>query len=313
MEGDNLMQKFIIALITTIAIPGSFAQTTATPAPKPRVHAIAKVDPQTIISEDVKRHLTAVFDPHDTMSEVKGYVAQTRTELKTDADKSALLNIEKALDAVEESEKIEKTIQDTQGTIRVFESHVSQLKHDIDKPPYSNPSQIMGMIDAKNFEVELEPGVKLGTKLSDEANLGLRLEIELTHAAGESISVYEMQKLEDNCADAAKSIAKKEKWTRQEKKDKCAAATSKMIEAIRKDYRDNEDSINQQYRAGKNAELARTQSDLSAAQSDLIDLTAKRAVARTRASELFASVRIALGITGTRDPFLDSQQAEKGN
>jgi hypothetical protein len=183
------VEKFIIALIVPMAIPAIFAQTTAKPAPKPRINAVAKVDPQSIISEDVKRHLTAVFDPHDTMSEVKGYVAQTRTELKTDADKSTLLNIEKALDL--ESEKTEKEIGETQGTIRVFESQISQLKHESDNPPYSDPSQIMGLMEAKSFEVELEPGFKLGTTLSDDANLGLRLEIELKHSEGERISEYE--------------------------------------------------------------------------------------------------------------------------
>lgn len=308
------MRKFIIVLIAPIVIPSIFAQTTAKPAPKPRVHAVAKVDPQSIISEAVKQHLTAVFDPHDTMSEVKGYVAQTRTELKTDADKSALLNIEKALDSVEESEETEKKIEETQGTLRVFEFHISQGQHESDNPPYSNPSQIIGLIEAKSFEVEVEPGVKLGTTLSDDADLGLRLDIELRHSEGERISEYEMQKLQDNCADAVRSVAKNEKWTRQEKKDKCAVATTNLMEAIKKEYRDKEDSIKRQYRAEKDTELARARDALSESQSAVISLTAKRAAERSRASELFASVRIALGITGTRDPFLDQQPAvEKGN
>jgi hypothetical protein len=306
--------KFVVALIAPIVISASFAQTTAKPASKQQVHAAAKVDPQSIISEDVKRHLTAVFDPHDTMSEVKEYVAQTRTELKTDADKSALLNIEKALDLVEEFEKTEKEIGETQDTIRVIESHIRQFKHESDNPPYSNPSQIMGLIEAKSFEVELEPGFKLGTTLSDDANLELRLEIELKHSEGERISENEMQRQQDNCTAAVRSVAKKETWTRQVTKDKCSVATSNLIEAIKKDYRDKEDFIKRKYRTEIDTQVARTQGALSESQSTLIGLTAKRAAERARASELFAFVRIALGITGTRDPFLDRQsEVEKAN
>jgi hypothetical protein len=97
-------------------------------------------------------------------------------------------------------------------------------------------------------------------------------------------------------------------------KDKCSVATSNLIEAIKKDYRDKEDFIKRQYRTEKDTKLARTQGALSESQSAVIGLTATRAAERARASELFASVRIALGITGTRDPFLDQQPAvEKGN
>jgi len=79
---------FVLFLVSTILMT-AFAQTTQT---KPVVHKKVPVkpvvDPQTILSPDLKQTLLAAADPASTMADIRGYIHDGRVQVRTAKDRT---------------------------------------------------------------------------------------------------------------------------------------------------------------------------------------------------------------------------------
>lgn len=263
--------------------------------------------PQSTISDDVKRHLTAVFDPHDTMGEVKGYIAQARGELKTDADKAALLDIEKALDAVEASEDTTKSIEKSKERISDWEVTRIQVQARIDKP--NPPYRILlleKVAEKGDVSVVLDSGVEFGLDLGGYQLAGIRLAL----GNSKTLPSSDMATLRSYCKDSARKVAKQRKWSRSEVEAKCALATSALIEKINNEIDEEYASEIRAERTPLEAQLGKLDRTLTEERTIQAALASKLADERAEAMKYFALTKSALGITGSKDPFIDTESSE---
>ena len=298
-----LFSTILLALIALTTRPIS--------AQKARNHAPASqakhaVDPQSIISDDVKRHLTAVFDPHDTLGEVKNYIAQARGELKTDADKAVLLNIEKAMDAVEAVDDTTKAIAKSKERVSGYEVRRSSLQFRMDNPlPPFRTLLIQKVADKGDISVELDSGVQLGFNLNAYQLVGLRLALY----DSKTLPAYQMANLQSWCKDSAKKVAKQRQWSRSDVDAKCRVATSALVQKINQEIDDEYASETRATRAPLQAELDKLANDMTAEKANQAALASKLVDQKAEAVRYFALTKVALGITGSKDPFIDPAES----
>lgn len=295
----------VVAVLLTLVL----SSTGQTPKATAKHNSAAKhsVDPQSIISDDVKRHLTAVFDPHDTMAEIKGYVAQARGELKTDADKAVLLNIEKALDSVEASEETSKSIAKSKERTSEYEAHRVELQARIDKPlPPYRILLLEKVVRKGDVDVPLDSGVEFALDLSGYQTAGLRLSLSNSRTLPDS----DMATLQSWCGDSAKKVAKQRKWSRSDVDAKCKTATAAMVEKINKECDEEYASETRAYLSPLEAEVEKLGNALTAERTNQAALASKLSDERAEAINFFALTKSALEITGSKDPFIDPESSE---